>query len=285
LLRYERGEQLPTVHAPRPYAHPVHTLAGVPLTASGPRDHRHQHGLSLAVADVNGTTYWGGRTYVRELGSTLLANHGRQRVVARTVDNSADGARLIERLSWEDEYGDTWLREDRVLEGRLLGELAGWSLGWRSRLRADESDVTFSSPAVVGRHGAGYGGIFWRFEGSAVRAVYSAAGEGEAAVHGRRVPWVAMVRDGPHGSTTVILRQPAGLTEDEPLPWFCRVSSYVGMGPAIAWDRERKLRYGATLRLGLDAILLDREVSAGEVPEILSADGPGGSPVCEGEPT
>ena len=76
LARYEFGRRMPQVHAPRPYLHPVRTLGGHPLTEVNPVDHRHHYGLSLSVAQVNGTSHWGGRTYVRGQGPTLLTNHG-----------------------------------------------------------------------------------------------------------------------------------------------------------------------------------------------------------------
>ncbi|HEY9294560.1 MAG TPA: DUF6807 family protein [Microlunatus sp.] len=267
LLRYECGDQMATVHSPRPYAHPVHTLAGVPTTTASPRDHRHQHGVSFAAPDVNGTTYWGGRTFLPDVGSTLLANHGRQVVVQRLSDQADAGAVLRERLRWEDEYGDTWLSEQRLLSGSLLPDAAGWALGWRSRLSADVTDITFASPATSGRHGAGYGGIFWRLDTTAVKAVFSELGSAEQAVHGRRTPWVAFVRQGSQGSTTVILQQP---DDGEILPWFCRVSDYTGACPAIAWDAERRLPFGSSLELGLNAVLLDREVAPDEVPDLLA---------------
>ena len=66
------------MHAPRPYLHPVHSAAGTALTETSPVDHRHHYGVSMAVPVVNGTNYWGGRTFLRDEGPTLLPNHGRQ---------------------------------------------------------------------------------------------------------------------------------------------------------------------------------------------------------------
>src|SRR5665647_3858097 len=70
LARYELGARMPQVHAPRPYLHPVRTLKGIVLTDSSPRDHRHHYGLSIAVADVNGTSHWGGRSFVTDEGAS-----------------------------------------------------------------------------------------------------------------------------------------------------------------------------------------------------------------------
>ena len=71
------GVDLAPCLAPRPYLHPLRTLAGVPLTETGPDDHPHHLGLSLAFSDVNGSNFWGGSTYTCN-GPAILANHGRQ---------------------------------------------------------------------------------------------------------------------------------------------------------------------------------------------------------------
>ncbi|HET6989322.1 MAG TPA: substrate-binding domain-containing protein, partial [Kribbella sp.] len=102
LARYEFGRRMPQVHSPRPYLHPVRTLGGQPLTEVSPVDHRHHYGVSLAVAGVNGTSHWGGRTFVRDQGPTLLTNHGQQRSRDVTVDGDHT---LSDDLTWYDEQG------------------------------------------------------------------------------------------------------------------------------------------------------------------------------------
>ncbi|CAM5689168.1 hypothetical protein SBADM41S_07708 [Streptomyces badius] len=52
----------------RPRLHPVTTLAGRTVTQERPADHRHHLGVSIAVPDVSGRNFWGGRTYVRGRG-------------------------------------------------------------------------------------------------------------------------------------------------------------------------------------------------------------------------
>lgn len=57
---------------------------------------------------------------------------------------------------------------------------------------------------------------------------------------------------------TVLLAQPP---ERDPLPWFARVTKYLGIGPAIAWDELVTVPEGGTLELGLDALLVDRAIT------------------------
>lgn len=61
--------------APRPYLHPVSTLAGTPVTELMPEDHVHHLGAGVAVPDVAGRNFWGGRTFVAGRGPTELDDH------------------------------------------------------------------------------------------------------------------------------------------------------------------------------------------------------------------
>lgn len=262
LARYERGERLPEVHAPRSYLHPVRTLNGVALTETSPRDHRHHYGLSIAVADVNGTSHWGGRTFVRDEGPTLLHNHGRQvsgglRAVAGNVAEGAQrGQWLVDEVRWHDQFGARQLREDRAIGALLLSQVNAWALRWHSVLHADHGEIVFDSPATNGRPGAGYGGLFWRLPRAEATVVLTDGGTGEASAHGSSSPWLALVQRRAGISTTLVLAQP----QDSPRPWFVRASEYVGAGPALAWDRPLTVAAGGTLELDLTAVLVDRRL-------------------------
>ncbi|WUJ74661.1 PmoA family protein [Kribbella soli] len=252
LARYEFGRRMPQVHAPRPYLHPVRTLGGHTLTEVSPVDHRHHYGVSLAVPMVNGTSHWGGRTYVRDRGPTLLTNHGQQR--SREV--VADGEKLTDDITWYDEQGRPQLVERR----RLAGELAagGWRLDWRSVLTARYGSVQIENPTTAGRAGAAYGGIFWRLP-VAETTVLSADGEGLDAAFGSTSPWLAFVQ----GDVSLLLVQP-----DDVRRWFLRVDSYVGACPALAWDSPLTLQPNQELRLSLTALLLDRPVDLAEAKSL-----------------
>ncbi|MEU4387737.1 DUF6807 family protein [Promicromonospora sp. NPDC023805] len=261
LTRYADGEAMPGVHSPRPYLHPLHSLEGVAMTQTAPTDHRHHYGVSMAVADVNGTTYWGGRTFVRGQGPTLLSNHGRQRTVAAEVVNG--GATLAGEVSWTDERGREQLVERRRLTGVLLPELGAWALGWSSGLRAADSDVVIASPATSGRPGAGYGGLFWRLPFADESFVLTADADSEARAHGSRSPWIAVVRRTGDAWTTLLLVQPGEVD-----PWFVRVTDYVGAGPALAWDATRRIEAGKTFDVDLVAAVADRRLSAVDAADL-----------------
>ena len=255
VAQYEDGASIDSVLSPRPFLNQVMSRKGTPLSVTQPTDHPHHLGVSLALPDVNGTSYWGGRTFVRDEGSIMVRNQGRQRRDELTID----GHILRERLSWVDERGITQLIEERELASAEFEN--GWALRWRSRLIATLDSITLGSPATSGRVGAGYGGIFWRFPPDYAR-VFSPAGESEAHIHGATTPWVAFAL--PDRGTTTVLVQ----SEDE-LPWFVRVAEYLGAGPSVAWDRPRTIPEGGELTLELSAFIVDDVLDATGVERIL----------------
>jgi LacI family transcriptional regulator, galactose operon repressor len=252
LAQYVKAPSMPRVHSPRPYLHPVRSLAGRALTQLSPSDHRHHYGVSLAVADVNGTTYWGGRTFVRDQGSTLLANHGRQVSTNLHVDETVVG----DTVTWLDHQDRPQLSERRELTAVHVPEAEGWALGWHSELTAP-TGVTIASPATNGRPGAGYGGIFWRHPPA---DVLTPSGNTESAAHGATSPWIALTTS----STSLVLIQDTA----PPLPWFVRITDYTGAGPSLAWDAPRKLTPGCPLTTSLLALIVDRRLSAAEAADL-----------------
>ena len=253
LAHYEFGRRMPQVHAPRPYLHPVRTLGGHPLTEVSPVDHRHHYGVSLAVPGVNGTSHWGGRSFVADRGPTLLPNHGQQRSRGVTVDGNA----LTDEVAWYDEQGRPQLVERRRLSGALAE--GGWRLDWHSVLTARYGPIRIDNPATTGRAGVGYGGIFWRLPSAENTTVLSESGEGGEAAYGSTSRWLAFVQHRGDADTTLLLLQPADVR-----PWFLRSEDYVGACPSLAWENSLALQPDQELPLSLTALLLDRPVDLDE---------------------
>lgn len=262
LTRYSDGTGMPQVHSPRPYLHPIHSLSGRAVTEVSPVDHRHHYGLSLTIADVDGTSYWGGRTFLPGQGPTLLRNHGRQ--ISTGVDIDEHGAGLRESITWADQHDRQQLLEHRDLTGVIIPEAEAWALGWHSRLTAP-AGATISSPALKGRPGAGYGGIFFRLVFADSTEVLTADADSESGAHGSRSRWLAF--GGRHGGewTSVVLAQDGDV---EPRPWFVRVADYVGAGPSLAWDTPCVIGAGEDLDIGLVALVVDRRVSTQDASDL-----------------
>ncbi|WP_432514439.1 DUF6807 family protein [Kineococcus sp. SYSU DK001] len=256
LAHHVDGTALPRVHSPRPYLHPVRTLAGVPVTVAGPVVHRHQYGVSLALPDVDGTNHWGGRTHVPGRGPTLLLDHGRQEVSALHV--SEDGATLAAGVRWLDRDEGVQFSEERELTAALLPEQDAWVLSWRSRLHAPRR-TTITSPASRGRPGAGFGGVFWRLASAEETHVLTPETDDERRARGSRTPWLALVRRTGRSWTSLLLVQDPA---QPPRPWFLRVADYVGAGPALAWEVPLTVEAGEELRVDLHAVVVDRRLDA-----------------------
>jgi Methane oxygenase PmoA/Pentapeptide repeats (8 copies) len=254
LLRYVFRPDTPLAESPRPYAHPVRTLAGRIVTGYRPADHSWHAGISLAVAHVSGVdfsgsnfsgsnffgvNFWGGPTYVRGRGYVPLDDHG---VIRHDGWVSAPNDSVIdEELSWLSPAGVRLVRERRTLVIDSVDEARGqWLLRFSFRLvNASGGPLELGSPATHGRAGAGYGGLFWRGARSFVGG--SAHTPGGSAVNGARTPWLAFT-DADAGSTVVYYADPVAAE-----PWFVRTTEYPGVCAALAFDHPLTLAPDAGL--------------------------------------
>ncbi|MFD5776562.1 DUF6807 domain-containing protein [Streptomyces fungicidicus] len=236
--RYVTRPELPARLSPRPYLHPVTTLAGTAVTELSPADHAHHLGVGVAVPDVEGFNFWGGRTYVRDRGPTELDNHGSQRHTAYQL-RDPDG--FVEELRWVSEPGEL-LRERRTVAATELTD-AAWALDFTFSLtNVTETPLSLGSPATNGRPGAAYGGFFWRARKEETAPdVFTAGAEGESEVHGHRADWLALA-----GSTWTLVF--AGATEATRRdPWFVRTAQYPGVGSSLAHEARLPVPPGETV--------------------------------------
>ncbi|GAA4797957.1 PmoA family protein [Streptomyces ziwulingensis] len=251
--RYVIRPELPARHSPRPYLHPVTTLTGTPVTEFSPADHPHHLGVGVAVPDVEGHNFWGGRTYVRDQGPTELDNHGSQRHTGFPL-RDPDG--FVEELRWVAD-GTELLRERRTVAATALTDRA-WALDFTFSLTNITSrPLTLGSPATNGRPGAAYGGFFWRARKEAAAPdVLTAAAEGEAAVHGHRADWLALV-----GSTwSLVFAGATGRTRED--PWFVRTEEYPGVGSSLAHGSRLEVAAGDTAVRRVVTVVADGRLDA-----------------------
>ncbi|MUL44148.1 oxidoreductase [Streptomonospora sp. PA3] len=249
--------------SPRPYLHPVRTLAGTVVTEVRPEDHLHHLGAGVAVPDVNGSSFWGGTTFVRDRGPVLLDNHGRQE--HRGWEAVEDG-RLAERLAWLGRDGAELLSEVRETAAWELGAEA-WALDLRTRLLAGPHALEVNSPATKGRPGAGYGGFFWRAPKHVEPPrVVGPGAEGEDALHGSRVPWLALQGTADSGARWSLVFAAAGALAD---PWFVRAAEYPGVGGALAWRRPLHIPARTAVERRVVTLVADGHPSAGDLDELV----------------
>ena len=258
--RYVTRPELPARLSPRPYLHPVTTLAGTAVTELSPADHTHHLGVGVAVPDVEGSNFWGGRTYVRDQGPTELDNHGAQRHTAFQL-RDPDG--FVEELRWV-AAGAELLRERRTVAATELTEFA-WALDFTFSLtNVTSGPLSIGSPATNGRPGAAYGGFFWRARKEASAPdVFTVDRDGEQEIHGTRAPWVALA-----GSTWTLIF--AGATEQTRRdPWFVRATEYPGVGSSLAAEERLPVPPGETAVRRIVTVVADGRVSRLEAASLV----------------
>lgn len=252
LWRYVYMPDTPANESPRPYAHPVCTLAGDRLTNFRPNDHPWHHALSLTLTNVEGVNFWGGPSYRAGEGYRWRDDHGAQ--VHRAWESLA-AERLVQVVDWRERAaGVALFEEKRVLQTTLL-PANGWSLRWTSELQnvSGRALVLGNYHALGGLAGSHYTGLQFRGarelldeHGDAQIGLSAEDGlAGEAAVHGASARWMewSCQHDGSLRRTRIRFEN-----VDGPLPWFVRAKNPVA---AFAFQREhsQSLAAGATLRL------------------------------------
>ncbi|MFF6998665.1 PmoA family protein [Streptomyces sp. NPDC008313] len=258
--RYVTRPHLPGTLSPRPYLHPVTTPAGTAVTELGPADHPHHLGVGVAVPDVEGHNFWGGRTFVRGRGPTELDNHGVQRHAGFQL---CDPDGFVEELRWV-AAGVELLRERRTVAATGLTDTA-WALDFTFSLtNTTRGMLSIGSPATNGRPGAAYGGFFWRArkEAGAPR-VFTPDAEGEDAVHGSRADWLALTG----ADWTLVFAGATGTTRQD--PWFVRTAEYPGVGSSLAHSERLPVPPGDTLVRRIVTVVADGTLGRDEAAALV----------------
>lgn len=258
---------LPSSSSPRPYLHPVRTLAGIEVTAAIPDSHTHQLGFSVAAPDVDGYNFWGGRSWVAGHGPAWLDNHGSQRHQEWTRQTSAE---LAHTLHWTDSHQRMLLREQRFITWHQVSDTA-WALGIQTRLEnAAGRPLTMRSPAALGRTGAGYGGFFWRGPATLGPArILSPNGVDVAAVNGATATWLAITGESGQGLWTLLFVPADDATAQ--CRWFVRARDYLGVGSCLTWDQPLELAPQQAIAQHIVTVVIDGAISPAAAAE-LAAD-------------
>ncbi len=256
LWRYVYAPATPANEAPRPYAHPVCSLAGDVLTNFRPNDHPWHHALSLTLTSVNGVNFWGGPTHRAADGYVWRDDHGTQ---LHRAWESLTPERLEQSLDWcELRSGRVLLRERRVLHTSVTEN--AWTLGWTSELRnvTGREILLGNYHASGGLAGSHYTGLQFRGarelldeHGDTTIGIAAEGGlVGEAAVHGAAARWMewSCQHDGSLRRTRIRFEQPDGGVH-----WFVRAKNPVA---AFAFHREHTQSLPADGQLRLDHRLI-----------------------------
>lgn len=275
VAEYQDGSRIRAVSSPRPYLHPVRTLAGTVVTDHQPLDHVWHLGAGVALQDVDGINFWGGRTYTREAGQYVWRpDHGSitptethaEETAART---GGAAGRLRETLGWNGPDGAPVLREDRTWEWSGVHSSA-WRLSLDFALSpAGDRPVSLGSPGSNGRFEGGYGGFFWRLPACADATVWTPSGAGEAEVHGSVTPWLAWAGTFDGASATLVFVAAGGSTD----PWFVRVDGYPGVGQSLAWDSPVIAEPDAPVQRSITVFVADGILGTTDIEALINQQG------------
>lgn len=259
------GNIMPT-SSPRPYLHPVSTLSGTVVTDHLPEDHVWHLGAGVAIQDVDGINFWGGRTYTRQAGAYVWrSDHGR---IVITSAEQVEGS-LTENLEWLAPDGESVLRERREWNWSAVDPHT-WLLRLDFTLSpAGGRPVSLGSPGSNGRPEGGYGGFFWRLPAGENVEVRTASGSGEATVHGSVSPWLAWSADVGGKAATLVFVAAQGSTD----PWFVRVSGYPGVGQALAWEEPVIASAGDPVERSITVLVADGRLDTSEIEHLIDSLG------------
>ncbi len=275
IARYVFRPDTPTYESPKPYLHPVRTLAGEEVTLLRPHDHVWHRGIQMTSTDVSDNNFWGGATYVHGSGYVDLDNQGR--MVHRSWNHVGmqDGRAVMrEVLDWLGKDGGRMLEEHREIQFTDIDPQAGrYRIRFRLALRnVTDRTLEFSSPTIAGRPDSGYGGLFWRgprsFTGG--RVLTAAGAQDAVAAMGSVSPWLAFTgrHDGSgRFSTIVFVDHPASVRY--PTKWFVRSEPFACVSFAFMFDEILSLPPGETLTLIHDVIVADGALDAADVRHLV----------------
>lgn len=312
LFRYVYLPSDVQLESPRPYLHPVRTLAGDLVSLYRPHDHVWHKGIALSLPNLGPENFWGGPTFRRSDGYIQLPNNGAMRHESFDRTEAADDvARIEERLIWvtqgdrmnvttsrsqpverhiqQDENGGrAVIAERRLMAVTAWPDSGAWMLGFETTMRnVGERSISIGSPTTEGRENAGYGGLFWRgprsFTGGQV--ITPDHRDGGDDVMGWRGPWLAFVgRHDEHGRTSTLLFRDSPGNFSYPSQWFVRSTPFACVCPAPFFSAEYPLAAGMSLTLRYQIVVadgaLDADALAG-LAERASAGGPDQSDTAE----
>ena len=250
LFRYVYRPDTPLAESPRPYIHPLRTLAGEELTSFRPNDHPWHHGVSFTINQVAGRNFWGGPSYRPADGYQWRRDHGTQQHLEW---HALSANRLMHTLEWRDgQSGEALLAETRELSVELHAEKT-WSLRWHGVLKnlTERALILGNYHSSQGLTGSHYTGLQFRGardllddHGDTAIGITAEGGLlGADAVHGASARWMEWHAQKDTSLGRVLIRF---TNNTGPLHWFVRRLHAQAVFP-FHYDRDLMLGPEAAL--------------------------------------
>lgn len=275
LFHYIYAPDTPQFESPKPYFHPIHTLAGNLVTVFRPHDHVWHKGLCMTATVLNDQNFWGGPTYVRDQGYKRLENNGGMFHQGwQEIRTSPDTIQLVESLDWITQAGARWIDEVRSISVGHVDEASGsWTLDFGCRLtNVHDEDLNFGSPTTEGRPMAGYGGLFWRgprsFRDGDARAAGGLSGEEIMGAPGEWLAYSGLHDGSGDRSTLLFLDHPENVRY--PNKWFMRTEPYACASFAFSFDEEYALPPGESIDQRYRIVIADGSLSEEQIGQYVA---------------
>jgi hypothetical protein len=264
LCRYVYRPPEPAIESPRPYLHPVRTLAGDEVSIYRPHDHVWHKGIAWSLPHVGSQNFWGGPTFVRDKGYVQLDNNGTMAHRSLTVSTDT----ITQQLDWLTSANELWFQEERRLQLSVVDD--AWSLTFTTAMKnVSGTEIRIGSPTTAGRPNAGYGGLMWRGPRSFTDGeVITPNGTGSDDLMGTRAPWLAFRgRHDGHGRTSTLVFVDAPTNPGHPVEWFVRSTPFACVCPSPFFSAEVPVAAEETLTLTYGVVIAD----GAQDPEKLAA--------------
>lgn len=289
LLSYVYQPRCPAFEGPKPYLHPVRTLAGDVVTAYRPHDHPWHKGIQLTAAHLATAggevrNFWGGPTYLRGQGYVARDNVGAMvHLTFDAITTDGDTVGIGERLEWRTETGEPWIAEHRRLTVTGVDDAAGhWTLRYETSLaNISGQPLVWGSPTTEGRELAGYGGVFWRgprdLTGGTIHLDGDGDGDGpdpdpDREPMGERGRWLAYhgQHDGSLRHSTLVFVDHPG-NPRHPTKWFVRRAPFPAVSFAVTFDEVLTIGAGGLFDARYDLVVADGALPVERISALAAA--------------
>ena len=281
LATYRYAPAMEQVDSPRPYLHPVRTLAGDLVTVDSPHDHSWHRGLSWAWPNVGPHSFWGGPTFIEGQDYVQLPNNGSQLHQGfDSLEVSEAGVRLQERLTWlaapaaTGQAGGAVVAERRDLGFGLVSGDAWWLSFDSTVTNLSGGRLDLGSPTTQGRPDAGYGGLFWRgpreFTGTGVITTPDGV-KSEEAARAWRGDWMAFTgRHDQSRRASTLLWVCHSQNPASPSEWFVRSQWWAALCPAPFFNHVLGFEPGQDLRFRYVVLVANGELSPSRAGSLVN---------------
>ncbi len=259
LFTYTYRPDTPVLESPKPYLHPIRTLAGDLVSLFRPHDHVWHKGIAWSLPHVGEHNFWGGPTYVQGAYVQLDNNGSAVHRDMTALSATGDRVEIAHSLDWSSQAGRSVIAEQRALTATVV-DATTWALVFETAMtNVSGGTLDFGSPTTKGRENAGYGGLFWRGPRSFTDGVIqSPTGAGGDELRGTRAEWFGFRgrHDGTGTWSTIVMVDDTANPRHPP-QWFTRSEQFACLSPAPFFSEEVPLADGETMSFRYAVVVAD----------------------------